>query len=181
MPATYWASRASVSMPNVITHQDGKYKCYFFTTPNAFPMAASSRTLPHRAHGWVLAGLLLSTERKPYRHCLDERTWESFVGCTVTLPDVPTVIVAWPRHTGDIHRCRHHLHCGRLRRHHRALHHHIHRYAGGPQTHPHVYLAGSGRHRHGGRHGEYRWLRTAQFHRDPSRRSRSGGKHRSEE
>ena len=33
MPAKYWASWASVSMPNVITHQDGRCKCYCFTIP----------------------------------------------------------------------------------------------------------------------------------------------------
>src|ERR1019366_783629 len=34
MPAKYWASWASVSMPNVITHQGGKCKGYLFTLPN---------------------------------------------------------------------------------------------------------------------------------------------------
>src|ERR1035437_8959467 len=31
MPAKYWASWASVSMPNVITHQVGRSKGYLFT------------------------------------------------------------------------------------------------------------------------------------------------------
>src|SRR5271157_2909310 len=31
MPAKYWASRASVSIPNVITHQGGRCKCYLLT------------------------------------------------------------------------------------------------------------------------------------------------------
>src|ERR1019366_3627970 len=34
MPAKYWASWASVSIPNVITHQGGRCKCYLFTAPN---------------------------------------------------------------------------------------------------------------------------------------------------
>src|ERR1017187_9986482 len=33
LPAKYCASWASVSMPNVITHQDGRCKGYLFTTP----------------------------------------------------------------------------------------------------------------------------------------------------
>src|ERR1035437_10175974 len=36
MPAKYWASWASESMPTVITHQDGRCKCYLFTPPKRY-------------------------------------------------------------------------------------------------------------------------------------------------
>ena len=75
-------------------------------------------------------------------------------------------------------RCWHHLNLGSLRRQDRTLHDHIDRCGGCTRSHPHAYLTFSGRHRHGGGHGEQRWIGTAQRDDRASNRSRTGEMHR---